>query len=387
MKLTIAVTGLNSGENPQPGPGVIRSLRRRFRNIRIVGLAYGTLESAIYAENSADVVYQIPYPSTGIEAMLERIDYIQTADQIDILIPTLDAEILPLINAQDELEKRGIKMILPTLESFQARSKERLHEVVEDTDTDVPKSASVFSVGALAKVAATMRYPMMVKGPYYDAYKVHSQTELLSAFHKVMGEWGGPVIVQEFIAGEEFNIAAVGDGEGRMLASCTIRKSVRSEKGKGYGGIVVDDPELTAIGKQLMKTLHWQGPCELEFIQDNDTGKYYLLEINPRFPAWVDFPSTFGYNLPKLLVDRMTEDDPVAIPSQCPTGYFFLRHATDISGRIEDLGQLTTYGEMTMSRNEESPQSAQRRAEYPNFSESSVPSSVAGGEIKAGELS
>lgn len=346
MKLTVAVTGLNSGENPQPGPGVIRSLRRRFRDLRIVGLAYGALESGIYVENNADVVYQIPYPSAGIDALMERLDYILEREGLDLLIPTLDAEILPFINAKAKLEERGIKVVLPELDSFQARSKEHLPQLVEDTGTAVPNSVPVFSADALTKAATGMRYPVMVKGPYYDAIKAYSYSELLSAFHKIMGEWGGPVIVQEFVAGEEFNIVAIGDGEGSMLASCTIRKSVRSEKGKGYGGIVVDDPELTEMGRRLVQKLKWNGPCELEFIQDAKSGGYYLLEINPRFPAWVDFPSTFGYNLPKMLIDRMTGAEAPTLPSQCPTGHFFLRHATDVPGRIEDLGHLTTFGEL-----------------------------------------
>ena len=351
MKTVIAVTGLNSGENPQPGPAVIRSLRRRSGQIRIVGLAYGTMESAIYAENFADVVYQIPYPSAGIDALLERLAYIHAKESIDILIPTLDSEILPLMNARVQLAAMGIKTILPAKESFKARSKDNLAELVEGTGARVPNSVSVFTAGELAKVAATMRYPMMVKGPYYDAHKVYSQEELLGAFHKVMAEWGGPVIVQEFIAGEEFNIAAVGDGEGGVLGSCSIRKSVRSEKGKGYGGIVVDDPVLTRVGASLVRKLKWDGPCELEFVQD-DGGVYYLIEINPRFPAWIDFPSTFGYNLPRLFVDRMLESEPVALPKQCPTGYLFLRHATDISVRVEDLGQLSTFGEITIANKE-----------------------------------
>lgn len=352
MKFTIAVTGLNSGENPQPGAGVIRSLRRRFHDIRIIGLAYGTFESAIYAKNSANAVYHIPYPSAGIDALLERLDYILEREPIHMLMPTLDAEIMPLITAARLLADRGIQMILPSLKSFQTRSKERLHEWVEAAGSAVPKSMAVFSTETLEKAAADMRYPMMVKGPYYDAHKVHSRSELVSAFHKIMAEWGGPVIVQEFIVGEEFNIAAVGDGEGGVLASCAVRKSVRSEKGKGFGGVVIDDPELTLLGQRIMEYLKWNGPCELEFIQDATSGKYYLLEINPRFPAWIDFPSTFGYNMPALLVDRLTGASAVAIPPQCPTGHFFLRHSIDVAGRIEDMGQLTTFGEITLASQE-----------------------------------
>ena len=350
MKSVIAVTGLNAGENPQPGAGVIRSLRRRFSDIRMVGLAYGPLESAIYAEEGADVVYQIPYPSAGIEPLLERLDHIQKSDPIDLLIPTLDAEILPLINAQSALAERGIQAVLPTLGSFQARSKERLEELVRGTDSKVPQGTAVHSAEELEKAAGKSRYPLMVKGPYYDAVKVFSRDELFAAFHKIMAEWGGPVIVQEFISGEEFNMAALGDGSGGLEAACTIRKSIRSEKGKGFGGVVVNDQQLASLGQQLVEKLQWNGPLELEFIQDEATQQYYLLEINPRFPAWIDFPSTFGYNLPVQLVERIQGVVSNPLSTHCPTGHFFLRHSIDVSGRIEDLGQLTIHGEIVPER-------------------------------------
>jgi carbamoyl-phosphate synthase large subunit len=351
MKGTVAITGLNAGENPQPGAGVIRSLRRCFPEIRMVGLAYGPLESAIYAEDCADVVYQIPYPSAGIDSLLDRLDHIQKSEPIDILIPTLDAEILPLIHAQDALTERGIRTILPSFESFQARSKERLEKLVQDTGSQVPLGMAVHSADELKKAAEKGSYPLMVKGPYYDAVKVFSYNELLAAFHKIMAEWGGPVIVQEFITGEEFNVVALGDGKGGMLASCTVRKSIRSEKGKGFGGVVVDDPELTNLSRRLVEKLQWNGPLELEFIQDENTQKYDLLEINPRFPAWIDFPSSIGYNLPAQLVGRMADEVELELlPTQCPIGHFFLRHSIDVAGRIEDLGQLTIHGEIIPAR-------------------------------------
>ncbi len=325
---------------------MIRSLRRCFNDIRVVGLAYGPYESGIYAADGADAVYQIPCLSAGVDAFLDRIDYIQARDPIDMLVPTLDAEILTLVNARGQLNERGIHTVLPSLESFLARSKDQLDELVKGTGARVPKSISVSSADALVAASERLRYPVMVKGCCYDALKADSTFSLSKAFIKIMDTWGGPVIVQEFIRGEEFNIAAVGDGAGAMEGFCCIRKTVRSEKGKGFGGIVIDDPELTAIGERIVEKLKWNGPCELEFVQDAVDGSYYLIEVNPRFPAWIDFPSTFGYNLPKRVIDRMAGGGTEPLPGRCPTGHFFLRHTTDILGRIEDLGQLTVSGEL-----------------------------------------
>ena len=110
MGLTIAVTGLNGGENPQPGPGIIRSLRRRFSDVTILGLVYDALESGIYAEQCADFVYQLPYPKAGSDALLSRLEYLLSKHPIDLLVPTLDAEI------------HGMLMVEPFLAARESRS-------------------------------------------------------------------------------------------------------------------------------------------------------------------------------------------------------------------------------------------------------------------------
>ena len=67
----VAVSGLHRGENPQPGAGIIRSIRRQFPDATIVGLVYDALESGIYVNGGPDVVYTVPYPSAGAEAFLD----------------------------------------------------------------------------------------------------------------------------------------------------------------------------------------------------------------------------------------------------------------------------------------------------------------------------
>ena len=76
LDITIAVSGLKTGDNPQPGVPVIRSLRAAGFKGKIVGFVYDAMESGIYLEGLADEVYQMPYPSTGAESFLTRLDYI-----------------------------------------------------------------------------------------------------------------------------------------------------------------------------------------------------------------------------------------------------------------------------------------------------------------------
>jgi carbamoyl-phosphate synthase large subunit len=344
MHLTIAVTGLHGGENPQPGVGIIRSLRRRFDNLTILGLVYDVLESGIYLADCADVVFELPYPSTGTDALLTRLDQIRAQYPIDMLIPTLDAEILPMIKLQDALTARGIKAVLPTEQAFTERNKSKLPELAAACECLTPRTRKAVDAQGVLAVMEEFTYPVMIKGQYYEAYKASSQQELLAYYSKIIASWGVPVLIQQFISGQEFNVMAVGDGHGDVAAFCAIRKMIRSKQGKGYGGIVMHDEELNQISQCLIQQLAWYGPLELEFVRDEASGKYYLLEINPRFPAWVDFPSTFGCNMPSLIVDELAYGGMQSLPA-CTPGMFYVRHSVDITGRVEDLGTLTSDGE------------------------------------------
>jgi len=127
--LNIAVTGLNNTDNPGPGIPVIRALREASSfDVRIIGLAYENLEPGIYMPGMVDKTYQIPYPSSGLEAMLERIDYIQQKENINVLIPNFDAELYTFMKAEKELLDWNIHTFLPTFEQFDERHKANLPE-------------------------------------------------------------------------------------------------------------------------------------------------------------------------------------------------------------------------------------------------------------------
>ena len=343
--ITVAVSGLNAGENPQPGPGIIRSLRRRYDNITVVGLVYDALESGIYADDGPDVVYRLPYPSAGSDVLLGRLDEILAEQQIDLLIPTLDTELQGLLKLSDELRRRGVAMLLPRPESLKACRKAELPELARRCGAKTPESYSAVDEAGLLAAAVKIGYPLMLKGPYYGARWVTDERALLQSFNQTIAAWGGPVVVQQCIVGGEFDVMAVADGEGEVAGLCALRKTIVTEKGKGFGGITVHDERLQTTTLNLIRGLKWRGPLELEFIQQDSSDEFYLIEINPRFPAWVDFPSAFGHNLPALVVERLINGRMPKLPVH-PAGKFFVRHAVDLLGDIAQLGELSTTGRL-----------------------------------------
>ncbi|MDX9905950.1 MAG: hypothetical protein RBS55_05110, partial [Bacteroidales bacterium] len=95
-KITVAVTALNAIDSPGPGVSVIRGLKEsKIYDVRVVGLAYESLEPGIYMHDIVDRVYQIPYPSAGVESLFARLEYIHSRENLEVIIPNFDAELFP----------------------------------------------------------------------------------------------------------------------------------------------------------------------------------------------------------------------------------------------------------------------------------------------------
>ncbi|MCB9284807.1 MAG: ATP-grasp domain-containing protein [Lewinellaceae bacterium] len=344
-KLTIAVTGLNNIDSPGPGVPVIRGLKEAAGfEARIIGLAYENLEPGIYMPGMVDKAYQIPYPSVGHDTLLSRIEYIHEREQLDVIIPNFDAELYSFIKIQPKLKQMGIHMLLPTLEQFDARLKGKLFQFGEKYGIAVPKSEEVFSGDELTEKLKKFDYPVAIKGKFYEAGIAHSLDQAKAYFYKIAAKWGTPIIIQEFIKGQELNVTALGDGRGRMIGAVPMRKTYITDSGKGWAGISLGDSSLVKMADQLISKTKWAGGLELELIKEEKTGKIYLIEINPRFPAWVYLAVACGQNHPEALV-RLAMGEKVAPFKKYEVGKLFIRYSYDMICNLADFEKMAIDGE------------------------------------------
>lgn len=344
-KITVAVTGLNNIDSPGPGIPVARALKEsEIYDIRIIGLSYETLEPGIYMKEFVDKTYQIPLPSAGTAALKDRLEYINSVENIDVIIPNFDAELHNFIKIQDELKSVfGIATALPTLEQFEERHKSYLSEFGEKYDVDVPKNKMIFSVNEIQNLSKEFSYPLVVKGKYYDASIAASPEQALSYFHKISAKWGLPIIIQQFVTGNEVNITAIGDGKGNCLGAVPMRKLYITDKGKAWAGVSLEDDKLINIAHSVIAKSKWKGGCELEFIKSKK-GVYYLLEMNPRFPAWVYLAKGCGQNHPESLV-KIALGDKAEIQKKYESGKMFIRYSQDLIVSMKDFEKISTLGE------------------------------------------
>ncbi len=346
-KINIGITGLNNTDNPGPGVPVIRSIRDSdVFDARIIGLAYENLEPGIYMDGLLDKTYLLPYPSEGIDVYMQRIAYINDREKLDVIIPNFDAELYTFMKSEKKLKAMGIHTFLPELAQYEERSKSNLPAFGKKYGLDVPESVDVTSHADLVRLDRDrdFDYPVMVKGKFYDAWVAYNLEQMISHFNKISAKWGTPVIVQEFVKGTEVNVVALGDGLGNTVGAVPMRKQYITDKGKAWGGITLDDPRMLDLTRKIIRETRWKGGMELELIKTNDT-RYFIIEINPRIPAWVYLAVGAGQNLPEALVKLALGMD-VKPYTQYGKGIMFVRYSYDMICDMKKFEALSTRGEL-----------------------------------------
>lgn len=344
-KLVIAVTGLNAIDSPGPGVAVIRAIRDcKDFNVRIIGLSYESLEPGSYMHDLVDKTYQIPYPSAGTDVLMARLMYIHSQEKLTLIIPNFDAELFNFIRLRDRLMDEGINTFLPEMEQFEARDKVKLFDFGKKHNLMVPADKIIYQFKDLDETAREIGFPMVVKGKFYDAIIANTLEQAEKAFYKIQAKWGLPVIVQEFIKGTELNVAALGDGEGNTISVIPMRKLYITDKGKAWSGITIEDPVYVELARKFIKATKWRGGCELEIMQSED-GVPYIMEVNPRFPAWIYLTAAAGQNQPALLV-KMALGQKVEPVTDYEVGKMFIRYAWDLITDISEFQQISGYGEL-----------------------------------------
>lgn len=346
------ITGLNAADNPAPGIPVIRSLKADSSwNGKIYGLGYDALDTGAYNSDLIDEVFLLPYPAEGENMLLQRIRYIAQKTHLEILIPTLDSEIMNFSMIEGELKELGIKMLIPSPYQIKLRSKISLGEFCRKNSFPVPRSITVMNPEQLNKCISELGLPLVIKGIFHGAHTALNLEEARVYYNKIVRQWGIPVIIQEYLSGEEYDVVSLSDRESRLYGAVAMRKLRITEKGTAWAGITVLDEELLKLSSNILEKLKWVGPVELEFMKNSRDGKYYLIEINPRFPSWVYLAAEAGQNLP-LAVLRLAAGEKVEPFKSYRTGLTFIRHAVDHVCSIDYLESLALRGELNFNEKE-----------------------------------
>eukprot|EP01039_Chlorochromonas_danica_P008935 gene8935-9858_t len=161
------------------------------------------------------------------------------------------------------------------------------------------------------KFCEQVSFPVLLKTSVNKAKVcIDWNTLLQELFHFLSHDQNGQIFIQQYIQGQEKTIAfAAVSGE---LTGCVqIRKINLTYGGKVWSARVeaVEESFIPTLA-YFVRSSNWTGGGELEFIEvlaeglDDKKNKWYIIDFNPRFPAWIFGGSLAGCNLPGDLIEH-----------------------------------------------------------------------------------
>ena len=301
--MAVLVSGLHSGPNPSPGVGTARSLRAAFPDLELVGVDYSLSSSGLHWPELDDVWVAPSWSDLDLAAYADEIAGRLGNDSI--WLSGLDLETI-------WLSSQGIgtgQVLVPSVAALRSIKKPAA-AVAEALGLGSPASLPLSAPAAdLATFGRVRGWQAWLKGPFYEAQRVVSWSHLLAVREHMKAVWGTDDLhLQAHVVGLEESVAFAAY-RGVLLGACSMTKQEATAEGKTWAGTAGEvDGDLLERVTEFVTATQWTGGAEVEMVRDA-SGKRWLLEVNPRFPAWIHGATLAGRNLPAALVAAALDRD------------------------------------------------------------------------------
>lgn len=213
--------------------------------------------------------------------------------RIDVVIPTVDTELLPMAHARLRFEDLGVAIVAgPAAALSTCLDKWQLASAVEST---VPCPITHL-IDLQFDAAHFPAYPAVAKprqGSGSRGVQIIDRPEQLAVVPK-----DSSFIVQEFLPGEELSVDVYVDGTGQPLGAVP-RTRWKVDSGVAVAGRTVRNEEAMKLALDTVAAVGLTGPANVQCRRDRD-GRLALLEVNPRFPGSLPLTIAAGFDIPAL---------------------------------------------------------------------------------------
>lgn len=323
--MNIYISGLYSGPNPSPGLGIARSLRLAYPDATLIGVDYSPRSTGLHWPDFDEIWIQRPWNELDLEEYQQQIRDI--LDSGSLWISGLDLEIIWLARTIGFHPS----LLIPPSSALRKIAKPAITAAKILPFKIPPFIYTRESDWDLYAFCRKHGWLVWLKGPYYEARRVRSWLELKQARFDLSQTWSttSELFLQAHVSGHEECIALCAY-RGKLLDCVWMIKRDITPEGKTWAGRVSDVPEEVLYPlRKIVADLNWTGGAELEMIRD-PSGNLWLIEWNPRFPAWIHGATIAGHNLPASLVKEATGVPPKEMTANSPE---FVRVVLEIPTR------------------------------------------------------
>ncbi len=266
-------------------------------------------------------------------------------------------EMLLLISRFRERLGRYFRFLLPPMDLIEDLvDKTRFMDLARRLDLPVPRTVSSREVHSLAEAERAVTLPCVLKparragwfestvfssvgGEPRKALRADTPEQFRRAYVGIQ-QYSTDFVMQQYVPGNDACICsfhAYYDGESRPRAWYVGRKIRTYPMDSGVSTYVelVKEPAVVRLGMEVLEKMQFVGPVKVDFKRDADSGRFYLLEINPRFNLWNQLGAACGINIPVLAYHDLL-GRPVPAPADYRTGVRWLAFGDDARAFVRD---------------------------------------------------
>lgn len=249
----------------------------------------GTAPALMYCDYSRKVC------SMREPQYIEQLLNICMEDTIDLLIPTIDTDLLILAQNRERFLKNGTKVLVSASDKVMiCRDKNNTGVFFESCGLKAPKSYNNYK-----EYFGT--YPCFIKpkdgSSSINAFKVNDAEELEMYATKI-----GDYVIQPFVEGREFTIDIFCDYEGNPIY-ITPRERLQVRAGEVLKTQIHMDRVMVDESRKIIEKFRPCGPITVQLIQDKVSGDNYYIEINPRYGGGVPLSMKAGARSAEVLLN------------------------------------------------------------------------------------
>jgi predicted ATP-grasp superfamily ATP-dependent carboligase len=199
------------------------------------------------------------------------------------------------------------------------QSKALFQALGEARGLPVPRRLDWFTLGQHAGpvlIKPTVKTDWETSAVYHELFSHAGKARLFAngaeaASHRLVREMRESLQFQEYVPGDDralWSFHGFADEKSELL-DCFVGRKIRTHPAltgdSTYLELAPND-ELAEIGRQVLTRLGLRGIFKMDFKRHEQTGRYYLLEINARFNLWHYLGAANGVNLAAVAYDYLT---------------------------------------------------------------------------------
>lgn len=294
---------------------LLKYFKEESRKVCASSIIYATdMQLDAPALMAADVRIQVP--SVYDDRYMEMTLNICRRYDIDVLISLNDLELPLLAREREKFEMLGVKVIISSPEVIDTCfDKYATAHFIMSIGLRTPLTYVNIDKAKRALQEGKLSFPLVLK-PRWGSGSigiefVENMKELQEMYvlleRKVnksilakASVCGEAILIQEKITGMEYGMDVMNNLRGEFKA-VSVKRKLAMRAGETDKAVTVDNTEIRAIGKKLGDSLKHVGNLDCDVLEQD--GKYYVLELNPRFGGGYPFSHEAGVNLPLAIIN------------------------------------------------------------------------------------